>query len=1216
MNQVNQMPIWKVLNKLSIFNCCRARAKTKAAPRIWGQVAAVLLVGLLSATWAVAQMGGSGTIQGTITDNTGAALPGATVTVTNVNTGTKRTTVTTHSGNYSVPALNAGTYKVKVSDSGFRTVTQPNVVVDALAVVAVNLKLPVGSTSSTVTVSAAPPMLNTQSATLGLTMRNNLYTALPLNMNGTARDPTGFVKLVPGVQDVSTQAAGTSFASINGGQNRLNGIYIDGMPTTDSAVQGETRFLSMEVSVEAVNQFQVLTNNAPAMYDGQGVENFTIKSGTNKFHGAAYEYFRNTALDAAGYFSPKTPVEHQNEFGVDAGGPIVRNKLFYFGDFDGYFFRQASKAALQSVPTVAERTGDFSAFPNPIYDPLSTTCDASGCTRSQFDYGGTPNVIPPGRLSPVSQSFASYLPKPTNNQLLDNYLTNQTTGLNVFSTTDRVDWQTNNRNLMYFVFSRGQYKTTPLAGISNNTDALPLPYTASRIVEENVYLGQVHDVYTFSPNLINQLGYSFNRLQVPIISATAAGKYPQKAGLKGLPPGQASNAFPSISFSGPDAPESWANHNAIAFNDASNTFVLQDNLQWVHGKHAITFGGQIEWLENNDISPDNGSDVYFNFGNAETANFNPGSTTLDLSTGNAYASYLLGAVSSAGATDNSIVDTGERFHNYAFYVQDDYKPTSKLSLNLGLRYDILGVAHMAFDRVSFLNPTLPNPAIGGYPGILEFGGYGPDSCGCSTPVHTHLLDFAPRFGFEYSINPKTVIRGGYAIMYTRGDATGGALYSGTGQLGFDANPNFESVNPNEGEPAFFWSPQSGLSQTSYSGVYDQGLPPYQHAPFYNPTLNTGYCTGPGCSLTGGGIHYGDPRIGGRPPLYENWSFGIQRSLTPNLTVTLAYSASDGHYLPDFLGRPIYSDQINPKYLALQGLLGQPATPTFIAQANTIMPGIHMPYSNFTGTIGQMLRPFPQYAGVTDQYESIGNSTYNSFQISVRKQMSHGLTFNGSYVFSKEIDDIARSRTAYMPQLEKAVGGIDRPVVASVSFTYALPFGKGQWIGGSNPVMSAIVGNWSLAGIYSYNSGGPLSIGSSVCNDPYTGGACYPEKNPNFSGPIQINGGLSSGHGVPNATDYINKNAFKDVPQFTFSHMTRNAPYGLFAPAVWEQDLTLRRIFPITERAKVNLAVDAFNLFNNVNFGGVSTNFDSSDFGSVHYQANSPRDLQLSARVTF
>lgn len=1189
------------------------RNRTELATRLLH--AFVVLAFLLA--WsgiALAQFGGTGTIQGTAKDSSGAVIPGATVTVTEVSTSTKRTAQTTGAGYYSIPALSPGEYTVSVTAPGFQSVTQPHVIVDALAIVPVNFALPIGAASENLVVTAAAPMLDTQDATLGLSMRNELYTALPLAMNGTARDPTAFVSLVPGVQATSTQAAGTSFASINGGQGRLNEVYIEGMPTTNAAVQGETRNLSESVSVEAVDSFQVETNNPPAMYQGQGVENYTLKSGGNKFHGSAYEYFRNTALDAAGYFSRNgTPVEHQNEFGASVGGPVIKDKLFFFANFDGYYYRAATNATLQTVPTLAERKGDFSAFPEPIYDPLTTTCNANGanCTRAQF----AGNIIPTSRLSPVSQSLQSYLPAPINDQLQNNVLTNQPTGLHIFTTTDRMDYHASNKNLVYAIFTRGQYFTDGLAGISAGTDALPLPYTASRIVDEIPTAAQVHDVYSISPNLINQFGYAFSRLQVPILSATESGKYPQKAGLQGLPNGQANTAFPTVNFSGPNSPIGWAGTNSIAFNDASNTYVAQDNLQWVHGKHAITFGGQIQWLQNNDTAPDGGSDATFNTSNAETAGFSPTGTLLNTE-GNAYASYLTGAIASAGVVDNFVATTGERFRNYALYVQDDAKLTQRLSVNLGLRYDIFGVATEAHDRMSFLNPTLPNPAVGGYPGALQFAGNGPDSCHCSTPVKTHYLGFGPRIGAEYALDSKTVLRAGYAIMYARAGAVGGALYQGTGQLGYDANPSFNSSSPGNGFPAFFWSQQPSLPPV-YSSIYQGGLPAYQHPPFYDPTLNTGYCTG--CAANGkpgGGINYGDPVIGGRPPMYENWTAGIQREITPNLTFTLAYSASAGHYLPSGLGRPIYSNQINPVYLALGPLLSAPATPANIAAANAIAPGVKLPYSNFAGSIGQALRPFPQYAGVNDQYGDIANSTYNSMQVILRKQLSQGLSFNASYVWSKEIDNVSSARTAYNHQAEKAVGGIDRPNIVAASFAYALPFGRGHRFGGGNAVVSHLVDNFQLSGIYTFSSGGPLSIVSSGCNAPYTGGECIPNRNPAFSGPVKINGGPSSGSGIPGTTSYINKNAFLVPAPYTFGTLTRNLPFGLRAPSVADEDLTLRRVFGITDRFKLNLAVDAFNLFNIVRFGGVSTNINSSNFGTVTNQANSARKLQLDARISF
>lgn len=1165
------------------------------------------------------QIGGTGSIQGTVTDPSDAAIPGATVTATNTATNVNTAQQTSAAGLYTIAALAPGQYTVSVSATGFQTVTQQHVTVDALAVVTVNLTLQLGQVGETVTVSSAPPPLDTADSTLGSSMPNQLYMALPLAMNGSPRDPTAFVALVPGVQGLATQAAGTSFASFNGGQPYLNEIYVEGIPQTNAAVQGETRTLSLGVSVEAVDQFQVETNDPPAMYEGQGVENYVLKSGTNEFHGSAYEFFRNTLLDARGFFPPTTPVEKQNEFGVNVGGPIKKNKIFFFGSYDGYYYRQGSTPTYQSIPTTAEQQGDFSAFPQTIYNPYSTACNSSGggCTRSPFPG----NMIPSSLISPVSKSLQSYLPTPTNSAIQNNFLTGMPIGLHVNNTTDKLDFNLSDKHRFYGFYSHGLYVTDPLAGISAGTDALPLPYTASRIVKELPTSAQVHDVYIFSPSLLNQLSYSFSRLYVPILSATAGGAYPQKAGLQGLPAGQASLAFPTVNFSGPNTPISWGTTNSIAFDEAINTYVLQDNVQWVRGKHSMTIGGQIQWLQDNYTSPDLGSDASFSFSNANTAGFSS-SGALNTATGNPYASYLLGAVNSASIVQNYVATIGARYKDYALYFQDDFKVNSKLTLNLGLRYDILGTFHEVANRMSFLNPTLSNPAVNGYPGALQFAGNGVDSCHCATPVPSHYLELGPRFGLAYQANGKTVIRGGYAIMYAHGGGTSGrgGGRNGTGQLGYNANPTFSSPNSGAGAPAFFWSAASAPMPAVYSGIYAGGVPPYQQPPFFDPSLNTGFCTG--CPAAGS-ITYGDPQIGGKPPYFENWNFGIQRAITSDMTLTLAYSASSGHFLATSVGRGIWSGQIDPRYLALGNLLNANATPANIAAANAILPGIHLPYANYSGPIGQMLRPFPQYSGITDIWGDNGNSTYHSLQAVLSHRTASGLTFNLAYTYSKEIDDVLSSagRTAYNDAIEKAVGTIDRPNVFSGTFSYQLPFGKRRWAS-SHAFVNGMIADWELSGILTFSSGAPLTITSTACNVPYAGSECLPNYNPAFTGPVTINGGMGSGQGNliagpgAAATSYIAKAAFLDPAPYTFGNASRTLPYGLRSPSTWDIDLTVRRQFSITERLKLMFAADAFNVFNVVQFGGITANMDSANFGQATTQANSARRVQLDARINF
>src|SRR5450432_3054060 len=365
-------------------------------------LAATLL--LLAAT-ATAQVGGSGTIQGTVVDPSGAVVAGATVTAKNAETGIQTTRQTTDAGFFVIAPLQPGEYTVTITAPGFQTVTQKNMVLSALATLGWNAKLELGTASQSITVETAPSQLHTEDATLGASMGNEVYASLPLAMNGVPRDPTQFVNLVPGVNSGVTQVAGTNFASFNGGQTYQNETYLEGIPLTSAGTGGDTRYLSFGVSVEAVEQFQVETSGAKAQFEGQGVSNYILKSGTNQFHGAAYEYFRNTALDARGFFPPTTPIEHQNQFGGILGGPIVKNKAFFFASVDGYKYNSGSIPALQSIPTAGQRTGDFSGIPAIIYDPNSTSCTAGGiCSRTPF----AGNLIPSDRLSAAAKSLQSY----------------------------------------------------------------------------------------------------------------------------------------------------------------------------------------------------------------------------------------------------------------------------------------------------------------------------------------------------------------------------------------------------------------------------------------------------------------------------------------------------------------------------------------------------------------------------------------------------------------------------------------------------------------------------------------------------------------------------------------------------------------------------------------------------------------------------------------
>ncbi len=1147
------------------------------------------------ATSAFAQVGGTGSIQGTVTDPSGAVLTGALVTATNTATGIATTRKTTDAGLYVLPLLPAGEYNLTATASGFQSLRQDKVVVDALQTLGLNLTLQIGSSTQSVTVDAAPTVLKTDDVALGSSMENNVYDALPLAMNGAARDPSAFAGLAIGVDNYSTQAAGPSTGSFNGGQTYQNETYVEGLPLTSAGTESDTRNLAFGVSVEAVDQFQVETAGAKAMYEGQGVANYVLKSGGNQFHGGVFEYFRNTDFDARGFFSPTTPIEHQNEFGGTVSGPIKRNKAFFFGSYDGYRYDSASAPGFQNIPTAAERSGDFSAFPQLIYDPNSATGTSP---RTQFPN----NIIPASRLSKAAQSFESYLPPPTNGNISNNYLATLPILVNNNSTTDKVDYNISDRHRIFGLISRGKYSTNFTGSLTPiSTSTLPLPYTDARVVAETSTLAQVHDSFTLSPTLINQFSYSISRLYIPLGSDTAGGNYPSKAGITGLPPGQGSTAFPDISFAGNNAPVSWAGTNAHVFNEAQTTFDLQNNILLTKGKHNLTFGFQLQWLQDNETFAQTAG---FSFSNNETAQFSPTGTLMS-TTGLGYASYLLGAVDSASAPQYSVTETGGRYKTFAVYLQDDYKVSSRLTLNLGLRENIWSPFKEVNNVMSFFNPTLPNPLAGNIPGALQFAGNGTDSCHCSTPVEQHNVNLAPRLGLAYRFGDKTVIRASYGIFYVHAGGVGGRANGrqGLSQLGYISNNGVSSTVT--GQPAFYWD----------NGYPSNPLPP----PFFNPSYGIGNITaaagasvgaGPGTAQT---VTYGDPKLGGKAPYYEDWSFNIQHSFTPNLVLSVAYSASAGHFLPGAGVAGPFTNQIPTKYLPLGSLLGSTLNATTLAQAQAQFPEVKIPFPNFVGTIGQSLKPFPQYGGISNPWLDLANSTYNSLQVSLNHRFAHGLSLMVNYTFSKELDDIASPRDPNKDFLEKAPGGIDHPHVAAATFVYQLPFGKGHAWSGGNRLVTSIVSNWQLSGIFTFTSGGPLTIGG-TCTSGGILGTCFPNYNPGFSGDIWQNG--TPGTGNLATTSYINKTAFVDPPAYTVGNIARSAPFNLFAPHNADMDVSVRREFQPVERIRLALQADAFNVNNAVHFGAPGTNIDSANFGIFNSQANQPRKLQLSARVSF
>jgi len=637
------------------------------------------------------------------------------------------------------------------------------------------------------------------------------------------------------------------------------------------------------------------------------------------------------------------------------------------------------------------------------------------------------------------------------------------------------------------------------------------------------------------------------------------------------------------------------------------------------------------------------SPLTLDFAAAQTGQFSTG-TTINPATGLPLASFLLGAVNTGSYTQYApqYLETRSYTHQMAFYVNDDYRVTSKLTANVGLRWDIITPMQEAANHFSFLNATMTNP-VTGTPGALQFAGNGTDSCNCSTPANTYYKNFGPRLGAAYALNDKTVIRASYGMYYglTNG-GTGSSGVSASGlQSGYSAAPSV--ISPGVSAPAFYLN-NSGYNASLNNSAF--GGPGYSVTapPIVDPRYGTFYSTAAvapyNVSTT---LGYIDPYYGNRVPQFTEWSLGFQRLLTRDITATVSYVGNQAHFLYNGAARGYYNDQMDPKYLTLGSNLTNTSTSANIATA-----GLTAPYSTYPtsgATIQQMLQPFPQYKGTSDLYGEVANANYNALQISVTGRKWRGLNFLVNYTYSKSIDDDGTFRSGYaipaglvanssqgwaIDRIERSYSVTDTPHNLTAYATYDLPFGKGH-IGGGNAIVSNIIGGWSFSSIYTYISGLPLAL-TGTCK--ITLGTCEPTYNPAFSGNPMPNGKWGQGATAASlaTTQYISPTAFVNTSTLTnpyvIGNVARTAPLKLRGAANYNIDSTLKRTFNIYGQGRVKFVFEAsaFNTTNHVWFGSpgsndaggasIGTTVGSSTLGTVTKQANNPRQLQFAGHINF
>ncbi|MBS1859132.1 MAG: carboxypeptidase regulatory-like domain-containing protein [Acidobacteria bacterium] len=1124
----------------------------------------VLLPALACLAAALVHAQDRGTIMGRVTDPSNAVVAGANITVTSQETGVKVATTTNEVGNYAVRSLPFGRYEVACEAKGFRGYVRKDNTLDVGQTLTLDLELQLGAVDQTVEVTGAAPLIESSTSDLGTVVDRKQVQDLPLSVNGNMRNPESFVFLAPGV------SGDTANTEINGSQDRAKEVLVDGAQATGPE-SGGTVFTYPPV--ESIGEFKLESSNFSAEYGktGGGFEVFTTKSGTNQFHGSLFEYLRNDVLDARGFISPKTPVNRQNEFGVAIGGPVMvpkyngRNRTFFYFVYDGFRYRAGATNQVLTLPNAAQRAGDFSGLTKggaalAVYDPASTTSDgAGGFTRTMFPGA----KIPVNRFSKVSAAMLALLPAANTSAATANYTAVGAQTFDRNAVTIKGDHSFNDRN-----------RVSLFAYVSNESSIAPALIEGAM----SPALNQQRPARWFrfnydmqiSPTVLNNFRGGYTREPQQWARVTSDQGLLGKIGLTGVnPPG---DIIPRVQFS--DTYQNWSDETKNKGLQVNNTLQFADTIAIFRGNHSLKFGADMRWQQTN------GAD---SAGQQGLFAFNPNETALPTAagraaSGNAFASFLLGAVDSASYNGLFVVP-GLRYEYKALFAQDDWKVSRKLTLNIGLRWDLFTPRREHNTNISGFDPSIPNPGAGNLPGAIAFLGSGPGrDSSRSSFANTFYKAFGPRFGFASQLAKNTVLRGGYGISYGQGNANAGLRDSQKFVYGFNAAPSYASTNAGV-TPAFGW---------------DDGFPTnWPKPPFINPTVQNG------TNVTMIGPN------DGRPPMFQNFTFSVQQAISERTSIEAAYVGVKGQWLGNGL---ISLNQVNPQYLALGSLLTQSVT-SAAAQA----AGIKVPYAGFTGSVAQALRPYPQFLNIVNNSNPNGNSTYHALQMKFTKRLSHGLTVLAAYTWSKSITDgnIAAGggpsgQDFYNRRLEKAISTNDVPQIFVVAYTWDLPFGKGKAMLNNSGLLSHIVGGWQLSGIQQYSVGKPVSL---TVNNSL----------PIFNGTLRPNliqgVPLTVDHPDPLANPWFNKAAFAAPASYQFGTAARSYT-GMRAPNAYNESYGLMRQIKATERVSVVLRGEFFNAFNRTVFGAPVANVSAANFGRVTSQANSPRQGQVSARIEF
>ena len=1197
---------------------------------------APFLISMLTAA-AFGQASYTAQIRGVVKDQSGAMVTGANITIVNDATGITTTVHSDDHGLYILTGLRPASYTIKVEAAGFRAIERKGVVLQVDQQTTIDFELHPLGVITTVEVTQSAPLLDTESASIGTDVTNEYVKDIPLYN----RSMFGLVFLAGGVTETSgagindNYPSGTDFVS-NGQRNATAEITLDGAPlSAPEQGEGGNSNVYYQPSVEVVQEFKVQNNSFSAEYGNNGgtIVNMVMKQGSNALHGSAWWFGQRSAFDARDYFNSGPKPDHlRDQYGFAIGGPIVKNKTFFFVDFEKT--RQQDPINIEGVvPTDAERTGDFSqadslaASPGGIFDPSTCVLQNPGdqsCTRQQFDglLNGVPtlNVIPANKIDPVGQAILNLYPHANiaGASFPDpNYRAIVVSSDPGWQFDAKIDHQISTNQRIAGRYSRHHdlYTAPTVIGSGDFGDG--------SIYTTNVQNGDLEYNWSVKPTMLWTSRLSVDRVKAPgqtnnypTLSSVGLPAILGQNGLNRIPSINVDSGFLSI-FTQCCVDTKFA-HTLTSYSSA---------LQWVHGRHSFKFGGEQRVFLNNFWQPNYPTGT-FNFTRDVTTQMpGQGLGETDTPQGNPFATILTGFASDGQY--NIVPAVADESKETAFYFQDDWKVTSKLTINAGLRYEWSTPYSERNNRVQFSNfsgntgYTIPvSPATGfGQIGQVMGTTVFPTSSYRNATVDRN--NFAPRLGFAYEVRPNTVIRGGAGVFY-----------------GMNVATNFQYAGPAFQKSAnIYFTKDNFLTQyASLENPFPAGLAPPQGTK-YGSLAQWGYTNASDL----------DTGVARNAEIYQ-WNIGIQHLLPGHIVLGVDYSASRSTHLPwagaggiSTRDRNFISSATRAQAVALapggdvtgylNSLVPNPFQCFFVTVAS---PGSWCPASPIFSPsdvvdsryvdpeipLINLLRPYPQYDGNFEGLPKlVAMSRYNSLQIRFQKRASHYISFEGNYTLSRATDNSSAGRNAWIgnliydnPQLldnlaaEYGLSSNDATHRLTTAFIVDLPFGRGRWVGHDmNRVVDAVAGGWSLYTFLTLQSGQPLGIYDSA------GLLADGNQRPDITCP-QLTTGISYRDAAKTGQAFLNQNCFANPGD----NLPGNAPRHLTVrgDGIRNVDLSLSKAFKIKEDQQLQIRAEAFNIFNRQRFAFPDVGSGDGSFGTVFSTTGNFRRMQFGARYQF